>query len=313
MRTIKDQPKIYKKALGQVFTSPDVAKVMVNLIKPFLDAKAECLDPCIGKNVFLKELSKYRHGFLTGVEFDNSLIEPSIRDFYKVNHRRLIIGNFFNLGLDKKFDVIIMNPPYLRQELLNDKDEMMRILRKNYLEIPGKSNLYVYFFLKALKHLKDKGALVAIIYDSWLFTDFGRTFKELILNNHSLGKIIHFKNGAFDNVNIGATIILINRRRKNEKIEYYSFDSPIDIPTNGSLPINKRRIILEKDILDFHKLWGNVIDFNNDIFYPISKLSVKPIVRGVNAIVNKFFIFDTDKFPPYTKKIIKRVADIRKI
>jgi methylase of polypeptide subunit release factors len=71
--------------------------------------------------------------------------------------------------MDEKFDMIIMNPPYVRQEKINGLINSKQILKAHFADhgfkIPEKSNLYVYFFLKTLGHLKDQGVLVAITYD----------------------------------------------------------------------------------------------------------------------------------------------------
>ncbi len=305
-----------REKFGQVFTSEKVAKSMVALIRPFLNNQTKCLDPCLGKNVFLSEVSKHEYGTLVGVELDEMVIDSSVKDFYEVSNRQLIRGDFFDLSLNKLFDVIIMNPPYVRQELLgegiNAKGKIASIFGEDYSKIPGKSNLYVYFLLKALKHLKKDGVLVAITYDSWLFTDFGRKFKDILFNTCSLEKIVHFKTGVFDNVNVGATILLLGRKKDNKKIEYYPLDSPTDLANNGNLPINRRLLVSRKDIIDFHRLHANIIDFNAGVFQPISILSKKPIVRGISGKVNRFFIFDTDRFRPYTMKIVKEVASIKK-
>lgn len=305
-----------KETLGQIFTSPSVAQLMVNLIKPYLNKDSGCLDPCIGKNVFLKEISKHKYGKLVGVEFDETLIDSEISDFFDMPCRQLVVGDFFDLALDRKFDVIIMNPPYVRQELLNggvnSKMKVASVLRNDYSRVPGQSNLYVYFLLKALKHLKENGVLVAIIYDSWLFTDFGHAFKNVLFNCHSLEKLVHFRTGAFDNVNVGATILLISSKNRDGGIDYYPFDSPADLSDDGSLPAAKRIVVTREHLLDFNKMNNSTVDFSADIFQPVSKLSDKPIVRGLSGLVNKFFIFEADRFPPHTKKIIKDVMSVKR-
>lgn len=305
-----------KNVLGQVFTSQKVARLMVNLLKPFFNSHSTCLDPCIGGNVFFEELSRYKHGSLTGIEFDETLITQKIKDFYDSDNRDLIVGDFFDLDLDRKFDIIIMNPPYVRQELLNNginsKEKISKVLGSDYHAVPGKSNLYIYFLQKALKHLREKGVLVAITYDSWLFTDFGRSFKEFLFESHSLKKIIHFKKGAFDNVNVGATIIVVTPHKQHSQVDYYPFESPEELGHAGELIENRKRVISKEDILDFHNIHSNIVDFSSALFHPISMLSESPIIRGVNGLVNKFFIFDEDKFPPYTVKLVKEVISIKR-
>lgn len=299
-----------KKELGQVFTAPVVAKLMVELLEPYLSYKSRCLDPCIGKNIFFGELSKHKFNKLTGIEIDDSLVDDSIKLFYNNLNSVLLIDDFFNFPIENKFDVIIMNPPYIRQELLSSKDQLLKLFGKDSIDIPKKSNLYVYFLLKALKHLESNGHLVAIVYDSWLYTEYGKIFKEIIAKEYTIEKIIHFKNGAFDNINVGATIILFGKEHSNKKIEYHLFNSPNNLKISSFINDNIKTLSLN-ELTNFHSINNINLDFDSKIFTKISALSARPINRGMNALVNKFFIFSKDEYPPLTKKIIKNITKIK--
>src|SRR3989344_3425419 len=72
----------------------------------------------------------------------------------------------------------------------------------------------MFFFIKALKQLKPGGRMVAICYDSWLYTKYGEDFKNYLNQNSDIKKIIHFKKSAFKNANIGATIIELEKTTK---------------------------------------------------------------------------------------------------
>lgn len=297
-----------QKELGQVFTNENVAKMMVELLKPYLNDKSNCLDPCIGKNIFFNELVKYPFNKLMGIEVDNEIIDDTTRLFYKKPNRALLNEDFFNFPIENQFDIIIMNPPYIRQELLESKNNLC--LDKD-IKLPKKSNLYIYFLLKALKHLKSTGHLVAIVYDSWLYTEYGKVFKEIIAKRYSIDKIIHFKHGAFENVNVGATVILFSKNKNTQEIEYHLYNSPEEIKSYHSLNENLRKINL-KELTNFHCINGINIDFDSEIFTKISELSNKPLNRGMNALVNKFFIFSKNEYPPLTKKIIKDITKVKK-
>lgn len=175
--------QINKKLLGQVFTPPTLAKFMVSLFKSELKDCHRVLDPCIGPNTFFSYLDDLTTpAKIVGVELDESLITEKIKEFYAKANRILIIDSFFNIHLSEKFDFIIQNPPYVRQELMMDGENSKIFALKSlsaFLEIiPSKSNLYVYFLLKSIFHLKAGGKLIALIYDSWLYSDFGRFLKD---------------------------------------------------------------------------------------------------------------------------------------
>jgi len=302
--------------LGQVFTSDIVARLMVELIKPHLDDDSECLDPCIGKNVFFSHMEDITVGRLVGIEADKSLISSDIEEFYSKKNRYLYVKNFFDFSLDEKFDAIIMNPPYVRQEKINGSINSKKKLERQFefygYKIPKKSNLYVYFFLKALKHLKSGGKLVAITYDSWLFTRFGKSFKKYLAESYNVEKIIHFRKGAFDNVDIGATIILLSNENQQPKIEYYSYESPEQLSKGNRILLEGHKRITIDEFLSFNKRFPSDIDFSSDLFTTMSRISERRITRGTNAIVNKFFLFEKEKFPGHMTKLIKDVTKIKK-
>ena len=297
--------------LGQVFTEEKVAEFMVSLILKNITSSSRILDPCIGKNIFLSKISKLPHKELVGVEVDKSLVDTTISKFYNKENNRLIISNFFDFD-ENNFDFVIMNPPYVRQELLNSgmnsKIKIKESLPSEYNLFSKKSNLYVYFLVKALKHLSNNGELVAITYDSWLYTDFGEKFKKYLLDNFNIKSIVHFRHGAFKNINVGATILHIQKKQQDTTISYIRLNDPNEINLIFLKCYDK---LTESNLINFQDSYNNYLNFDSDLFVPIDNISDKPINRGMNAKVNKYFLFNDDQFPQYTKKIIKNVSKVK--
>src|SRR5690606_32033139 len=148
-------------------------------------------------NTFFKHFEEHAQSHnLTGIELDSTLISQEIKEFYTSTENELIEGSFFKLPLNRKFDFIIQNPPYVRQELMVEGDNaksnaVMPIANMRNI-IPSKSNLYVYFLLKSILHLNEGGRLVAVIYDSWLYSSFGEFLKKMFLELGELETIYHF-------------------------------------------------------------------------------------------------------------------------
>ncbi|SMP02257.1 Eco57I restriction-modification methylase [Desulfurobacterium pacificum] len=110
------------------------------------------------------------------------------------------------------FDIVIGNPPYVRQEKIAppDKNEEdykpseWRKLKKEYKEKlqnmvvnlygkeykpDGKADLYVYFYFKALSLLNEKGTLAFITSNSWLDVGFGKSLQEFFLKRTKIYSI----------------------------------------------------------------------------------------------------------------------------
>ena len=103
------------------------------------------------------------------------------------------------------FDIVIANPPYVRQERIEDltnfyskKEYKEKLIEQTKLDwsynyegkltkspIPQKfdkkCDLYVYFYLKGLKLLNPDGVLCYISSNSWLDVGYGKILQEILL------------------------------------------------------------------------------------------------------------------------------------
>ena len=136
--------------LGQVFTRQVVALYMTSLFD--LSKSATILDPCFGDGAFLRALQA--HGFTNvfGCEIDKLLFNIHQYDFEKYH---LFNQDFFKFGRSESFDGIIMNPPYIRQEKIDDLEQLditKKILRQNkiFKDLPSTANMYMYFVMKSI-------------------------------------------------------------------------------------------------------------------------------------------------------------------
>lgn len=130
------------------------------------------------------------------------------------------------------FDVCIANPPYLRQEKIKDiferfemditKDDLVDTYESLYehqdLNIDKKSDLYVYFYLRGVNLLKEKGVLCFICSNSWLDVGYGATLQEFLLRSTRIRAI--FDNSAqrsFEKADVNTTINVFVKDSSVEK------------------------------------------------------------------------------------------------
>ncbi len=83
-------------------------------------------------------------------------------------------GNF------KGFDLIIGNPPYIRQEELK---ELKPHLAKNYKVYKGTSDIYTYFYELGFNVLKENGILSFITSNKYTRAGYGEALREFLLKN----------------------------------------------------------------------------------------------------------------------------------
>lgn len=301
--------------LGQVFTSVILAKFMNGLLRDTLKRNSSILDPCIGPNTFFQAMTDdFSNCYLKGIEIDISLITEKTKKFYESPNRTLIKGSFFDLPITEKFDQIVQNPPYIRQELLIDGANSKKSFKYNVSSllstIPSQSNLYIYFLLKSILHLKEGGVMVAVIYDSWLYSSFGKFLKESFLKLGHLESIYHFKKNAFDNVEIGATVLKFIKEKNHKKsISYYSMNDLNDLRTYNGINTNCFKL-KQQELLTFSFNNRSKIDFKSTLFKKLNTIVSQPIHRGTSAIVNSLFIFSKNELPEL-KPIVKYVSQIK--
>lgn len=301
--------------LGQVFTSAILAKFMIGLLKETLKPNSFILDPCIGPNTFFKAMTEdFSKCNLKGIEIDNNLITLETTEFYESSNRSLIQGSFFDFPISEKFDLVIQNPPYVRQELLTDGANSKESIRYNVSSllstIPSQSNLYIYFLLKSILHLKNGGVMIAVIYDSWLYSSFGKFLKESFLKLGRLESIYHFKKSAFDNMEIGATVIKFAKDKNHIKsISYYSLNDLNDLRTYNGLNINCIKL-KQQELLTYSFNNHSIINFKSSLFRELKSIVSQPIQRGTSAIVNNHFILSKNELPEL-KPIVKDVSQIK--
>jgi type I restriction-modification system DNA methylase subunit len=92
---------------------------------------------------------------------------------------------FKEIFQDGGFDIVIGNPPYVRQERIK---EIKPYLKDNYNVYTGVADLYVYFFEKGLKLLKENGKLGFISSNKFIKTNYGKNIREFILENSDFEK-----------------------------------------------------------------------------------------------------------------------------
>lgn len=102
-----------------------------------------------------------------------------------------------NKGEFEGFDVVIGNPPYIRQEEIKSQKEY---LLNNYKTFSSTADLYIFFVEKGFELLKSTGNFVYIIPNKWMQAGYGKAMRSFLLDKQ-LHSIIDFGDlQVFDNV-----------------------------------------------------------------------------------------------------------------
>ena len=165
----------------------------------------------------LKEEVKYGHGFFRGekcpLSGEEGVLVMSPRHLDQFG--RIMAGVLRHFP--DKFDLVIGNPPYVRQEKIKS---IKPYLEKSYSVYTGVADLYVYFFELGTKLLKENAVLNYIISNKWMKANYGKNTRNHLVNYY-IDELIDFGDTQiFDGATTYPCIIkLKNKNKMNSKIK----------------------------------------------------------------------------------------------
>jgi hypothetical protein len=182
---------------------------------PNLDFKISCGDSLVGPNPqeiisdmfrakcneMAGELAELKAEFLvaTGSEKDDLLRQ--IKAQMVSLQRMMVHTDVLKTAVDWRvafadvferggFDVVVANPPYVRQELIKVQKPQLRGIYGTLYS--GTADLYVYFYYRALQLLRAGGMLVFISSNKWFRAAYGSKLRELLATHAAIYSITDF-------------------------------------------------------------------------------------------------------------------------
>lgn len=169
-------------------------------------------------SLFLKIASKNKRliGLSQRIKVGNSIINDNTLDKRAFNWETEF-AEILDPKHGEKFDIVIGNPPYVRQEHLKT---FKPYLSKNYECYDGMADLYVYFLEKGLHILKNNGYFGVIVSNKWLKTGYAKNLRKY-MNQFWIEKFIDFGDlQVFSDATTYPCIMLIKKiNDKNKDIK----------------------------------------------------------------------------------------------
>lgn len=297
------------KDLGQFFTPPFIADFMIGLSRT-KNKGVTILEPAAGKGIFLKLLEERGFTNLTAYEIDNSLANES--------KTQIIYESFVSAKINKKFDLVIGNPPYIRWKNLNPK--LKRELNSSLLWMKYFNSLcdYLYIFiLKSIELLNENGELIFITPDYWLNTKYSESLRNYMVKNGYFTDIYLFnETPIFDGVSSSFIVfryikghskkisVKISKYNSSKKLnknvleEIYKSTNKekLEVFNREMFKHNERWLLVPKEVEDELNYFENRCStkkvhslFENDSDYPTLS-DVADIANGMVSGLDKAFV-----------------------
>ncbi len=177
------------------------------------------------------------------------------------------------------FDIVIGNPPYVRQEKIAPpnklkseitlenkreyKDKLLSSIQAHFPfieKLDKKSDYYIYFYFHGLSLLNEKGTFCFITSNSWLDVGYGKDLQEFLLKNCHIKAIYDNQSKrSFEHADVNTIIALFSAPNVgigqpqglplHNMARFVMFKKPFDeaVNTKNLLDIEKADAVLAKD------------------------------------------------------------------
>ena len=208
------------------------------------------------------------------------------------------------------FDVIVGNPPYVRQELLGTKNKEFYL--KKYINAGNSiADLYVYFFELAISLLKEKGRMAYISPNKWMERKYGENMRAY-LKYFDIEQIVNFGElRIFEDASTESAITVIKKERSKNPIQYSSITSLEEAKNPQNYRFGKyKKENLRDDIWRFLNPHAQEIlnKFKNDTI-SLNEYTQGGVFYGIKTGFNKAFIITEEE----AKNIIVSDANSKEI
>ncbi|MBT0831198.1 class I SAM-dependent DNA methyltransferase [Campylobacter lari] len=203
-------------------------------------------------------------------------------------------------GSFQGFDLIIGNPPYIRQE---DIKELKPNLAKNYKVYKGTSDIYTYFYELGFNVLKQNGVLSFITSNKYTRAGYGESLREFLLKNTTLLEYIDL-NGikVFEGATVDTSILSFEKAKtKDNSFKYLAPNTELlkenDFNIESILNFNKiAQNSLSKECFTFNDESTNALKAKIENHgTPLKDWHRLNIYRGILTGFNEAFIITTEK------------------
>ncbi|MDK2977350.1 MAG: hypothetical protein PWP52_45 [Bacteroidales bacterium] len=187
------------------------------LYKEYFNARAKR-----DKNEYKEKIEKLEWELIeeTLIESGNEDALEKLKQYKKSRSKPFFLWKLYFSDVFRRenpgFDIVIGNPPYVRQEKIK---ELKPALERNYKTYTGVADLYVYFYELGYNILRDEGVLAYITSNKWMRANYGEKLRKFFKENTSIKEIIDFGGEkVFETATVDTNILIFKKGYKKDNL-----------------------------------------------------------------------------------------------
>jgi hypothetical protein len=127
-------------------------------------------------------------------------------------------------GVENGFDIVIGNPPYVRQEEIK---EFKPLFSKQYECFTGTADLFVYFYECAWRSLREKGVFTFITSNKYFRSGYGAKLRKFLSEKAAIRHLIDFGDAPIFTAIAYPSILLAAKQKPNaNQVRALTWSSP---------------------------------------------------------------------------------------
>ncbi len=199
-----------------------------------------------------------------------------------------------------RFDIVIGNPPYVRQEQIKHLKPRLQPLYECYV---GTADLFVYFYERGIKLLRSGGAFAFVTSNKWMRSAYGEKLRGWLAKNTRLHQLIDFGDEPIFTALAYPCIVILTKR--NARIKPQESDSVNILDWQSGWNITRFIEVLQKESFSLpqselgHGAWQIVGKVERRMMQHLEKVGVPlkeyvggKLYYGLKTGLNEAFIVD---------------------
>lgn len=249
MQLIKDASA--EKLRGAYYTPPAIASFILHWgINGGQDA--DILEPSCGDGVFLECMRDENMLFNTVTAIEYEAAEANKARTLGLHDSEVINQDFhrFCLDTDKRFDLVVGNPPFIRYQYYDPAQQKLadEIFNNAKLKRTKLTNAWVTFVVGCTQLLRDNGKMGFVIPSELLMVKYAQQLRKYLAKTFNKINIISFENLVFEEIQQEVVLLLCEKNGTNKhKIEHIEVKD-----TQGLLALDPHQLRFPSKDINFH-------------------------------------------------------------